>query len=71
MTNVVPKAKVDFEHMKTAPPVLEPTQQGTDIVMRIADNAEPLVSAWDPLMKRVGLFVTIVDKIAEVWHTNK
>ena len=69
MKDAVSQANEALEQMKPAPALLDPTQQGVDFVAPIVTNVQTLAGVWDPLLKRLDAFVTIVDGIAEVEYT--
>jgi len=71
MKDIVLQAKAGAEQMKTAPALLESAEQTSNVVAPIVDNAGSLANGWDPLLKRIGLFVTFVDGIAEVRFANE
>ena len=71
MTDIVLQAKAGAEQMETAPALLESAEQASNVVAPIVDNAASLANTWDSLLKRIGLFVTIVDGIAEVHFANE
>lgn len=66
MKDAVSQAKATFEQMKVAPALLDPTQQGVDLVAPIVTNVQTLANAWNPLLKRLDMFVKLVGRIAEV-----
>ena len=69
MKDAVSQASETFEQMKPAPAQLNPTQQGVDFLAPIVTKVQTSADVWDPLLKRLGEFVKIVDGVAEVEYT--